>query len=148
MFINKYIQSWPWPYIYGIRNQEQIHHLQLLVTVLQQEVGIINRAEKVNILCFRDKNIFFWYLLDWNEFPRQRNGSHGLVDQRIFGWQVLHGDGTFCKWAFLFLEPVQTENWQCSSFYLPEPDLGFIDESVSLSGLLNIHKISTFPLCS
>ena len=88
MFINKYIQSWPWPYIYGIRNQEQVHHLQLLVTVLQQEVGIINRAEKVYILCFRDKNIFFWYLLDWNEFPRQQNGSHGLVDQRIFGWQV------------------------------------------------------------
>lgn len=60
----------------------------------------------------------------------------------------LHGEGTFYKWAFLFLESVQTENWQCSSFYLPEPDLGFVDESVSLSCLLSIYKISTFPLCS
>lgn len=51
MFINKHIQSLPWPYIYGITNQEeQVHHLLLLVTVLQEEVGIINRAGKVSFV--------------------------------------------------------------------------------------------------
>lgn len=117
--------------IYGLRNQELVHPLCLIVTVWQKKVGNINRAEKLTILCFRDKNIFLWILIEMNFLENIK--VHMDLWVRVFGWRSLHSEGTFCELAFLFSEPIQTWNWQCASFYFPEPDLGFVGESVILS---------------
>lgn len=58
----------------------------------------------------------------------------------------LHGEGTFCKMSIsIFRTCPDRESDSVSLLISLSLTFGFLDESVSLSCLLNIHKISTFP---
>lgn len=101
---NTHVQSWPCPCVYDLRHQEeQVHHLYLVVTAWQGEAGNMCRTGKLTPLCFKDKNILLWPILNWNGFSGGNKDSQtywsGSPAGRVFplGESILQIDVFFSQ---------------------------------------------------
>lgn len=122
IFIETHIQSWPWPYVYNLRNQEeQVHHLYPVVTAWQGEAGNISRTAKLTTLYFKDKNILLWPLLNWNGFPGGNKDSQTYWSGSPCWAGLPTGRKHSANCHFLFSEAIQTVIRRCSPVCLSLP---------------------------